>query len=1037
MAVSATKSKLHQEIDQLKEQVRQLETQLRIATEDEAARERTQLLVAVEGSIDGLAIIDLHGQILCANKSFLSIADIDDLERIKGLHFLDVFHSDILKEASEEFLADPSPQDRYEVSLEVRLKSGNLRHIELLFTYSPPAGIVCVCRNVTEKHQAEVALRESEERFRALADASFDWILIHRNGKILQVNRQVEELTIDFTSKRLLDFVPPEYHQQIIDATLSREATIHEAEVMLAEDQRIPVEILSQAVRFNGKSARLAAIRDISARKKAEAHLRYHASILDSLSDAVLTTDLEFKIVSWNKAAQAIYGWQAEEVIGKKMSEIFATEFLDSDRKGSYQALMESGVWLGQVMQKDRNDQQKIILSSVSLIFDSQGQATGVVAVNRDVTESSRTKEALQILESRNQAILNALPDMVFVLDLDLNIVDFSAHDHSKLLLEPDQIIGKNVLSMFGPEHKKKLMAAAKSVVKNGKLEVFEYSLSIDSSQQPGHFEARLVPLEAGRILAVVRDQTEKKQAEDARRVHEANYRSLFEDSRDGVFVCNADGTIISLNPAGCDILGLNVEGPSTHKHSLKSHFREAAVYDQMIDILSIQGHVHEFEATLETIGESELTVRFTATSEKKPDGGLGVIRGILRDTTVQQRLETQLFQAQKMEAIGTLAGGIAHDFNNILAAILGYTELLLQEADGESTLRRSLQEINRAGLRAKELVQQILTFSRQNEHQKRRLQLHLLINENLRFLRATLPATIEIVSNIRDKNCTILGDPVQIHRVVMNLITNSYHAIGDNPGTLTVSLERMVANAGQFDAMSVQEGDEFALITIRDTGSGIDPITQKRIFDPFFTTKPAGKGTGMGLAVVHGIVEAHKGFIELDSTPGNGCEFRVYFPLSQQEAQPEATRNEIIPTGTGHILVVDDEPTLINLCRQMLEKLGYQVSTALNSKEGLADFMSRPKDFDLVITDQVMPEMTGVQLSREIHQCRPELPIVLISGYSEALDIQDLRNCGIIASFNKPLLFAEFAKLVKQVILKAEKNDAVDQVTGGDKSGN
>ena len=383
-----------------------------------------------------------------------------------------------------------------------------------------------------------------------------------------------------------------------------------------------------------------------------------------------------------------------------------------------------------------------------------------------------------------------------------------------------------------------------------------------------------------------------------------------------------------------------------------------------------------------------------------------------------KRRLEFQLVQAQKMEAMGTLAGGIAHDFNNILSAILGYTELALMDASKGQPGKEHLQQILKSGLRAKELVRQILNFSRRAGHERKPIQIGSVIEETLKFLRASLPTTVEIKQEVGEGTGTVLADPTQIRQVLMNLCTNAAHAMRERGGLLKVALERIdLAGDSASGYVGLSPGPYVGLSVI-DTGEGMERGTLERVFEPFFTTKKIGEGTGMGLAMVHGIVKAHGGTITVCSEPGRGSTFHVYLPMMETEAEEEAPGvAKSLPGGKEHILFVDDEKTLTDIGRQFLKHLGYRVTSLTSSLEALEVFKASPDSFHLVITDQTMPKMTGVDLTKAMLSIRPDIPIIICTGFSSQISAQKAKDLGVKRFLMKPLVLPEVAKAVREVL--------------------
>jgi signal transduction histidine kinase/CheY-like chemotaxis protein len=392
-------------------------------------------------------------------------------------------------------------------------------------------------------------------------------------------------------------------------------------------------------------------------------------------------------------------------------------------------------------------------------------------------------------------------------------------------------------------------------------------------------------------------------------------------------------------------------------------------------------------------------------------------VQGIARNITERKLLEAQLRQAQKMEAIGTLASGIAHDFNNILAAILGYSELTLDEVPPASPARQHLQRVIAAGVRAKELVQQILLFSRQTEQARQPLQLSPLVTEALALLRAALPATIELRQALADHVGTVMADPTQIHQVLLNLCTNAAQAMRDTGGVLTVGLDTCERVADMPAGAPHLAPGPYVRLTVRDTGPGMTPAILERIFEPFFTTKDVGEGTGLGLAVVHGIISNHGGAIRVDSAPGYGTTFTVYLPRSDQGTAPDVSSEEAVSTGHECLLFVDDEDMLARLGQTALERLGYEVVVCTSAVEALDTFRVAPERFALVITDHTMPYMTGIDLTHALRRIRPTLPIILCTGSSDLITAEKARTLGIDAFCMKPLLIRDLGRLVRQVL--------------------
>jgi signal transduction histidine kinase/ActR/RegA family two-component response regulator len=384
-----------------------------------------------------------------------------------------------------------------------------------------------------------------------------------------------------------------------------------------------------------------------------------------------------------------------------------------------------------------------------------------------------------------------------------------------------------------------------------------------------------------------------------------------------------------------------------------------------------------------------------------------------------RRKLEARLRQAQKMEAIGTLAGGVAHDFNNILAAMIGYTQLALLDATLTAESKHHLEQVLRGGDRARDLIGQILAFSRQTEQVQKPIDMGQTIRELLRLLRATLPSTIEIRQEIAPGTGTVLADPGQINQVLMNLCTNAAQAMPEKGGILEIRLDEIALHDGYANRQLALPIGAYVRLIVADNGSGMPSEIRERIFDPYFTTKEPGEGTGLGLAMVHGIVKSHRGAIAVYSEPGQGTTFQVYLPRIDEETQPDQATSTSLPGGDERILFVDDEAPLAEIAAYMLERLGYQVVTRTSSLEALATFRADPQAFDLVITDQTMPQMTGLELAGRLLAMRKDLPIILCSGFSSTVNEKSLKDNGISDYIMKPVLIRELAESMRHVLNK------------------
>jgi signal transduction histidine kinase/ActR/RegA family two-component response regulator len=392
----------------------------------------------------------------------------------------------------------------------------------------------------------------------------------------------------------------------------------------------------------------------------------------------------------------------------------------------------------------------------------------------------------------------------------------------------------------------------------------------------------------------------------------------------------------------------------------------------------------------------------------------------LTHEISARERVEIQLLQAQRMEAMGTLAGGIAHDFNNILSPIMAHSEMAIMDLPEGSPIQQNLLQIRKAVERARDLVRQILTFARKREKERIPLKASLTVKEAIKFLKSTIPSTIDIQYNCKTEEDMVLGDPTEMNRIVMNLCTNAAHAMRENGGTLEVILKDEFFGQDNTQFTDLASG-HYLRISVRDTGPGIPPEIIDRIFEPYFTTKGPSEGTGLGLAVVHGIVKNYEGNISVDSEVGKGTTFHVILPLVEEEIPLVDESKAHLPRGNEHLLLIDDEIGIIHTQRLMLERLGYRVTTITDSIEALETFRNNPDEFDLVITDMTMPNMTGKDLAKKLIRIRSDIPIILCTGFSEQINERIAKEIGISAFVMKPIAVRDLANTIREVLTKKQ----------------
>ncbi len=525
-----------------------------------------------------------------------------------------------------------------------------------------------------------------------------------------------------------------------------------------------------------------------------------------------------------------------------------------------------------------------------------------------------------------------------------------------------------------------------------------------------------------------------KNLAEQAREIEalrvkksEARYRLLAENATDAIWVLRlSDFVFTYVSPAMETLLGYPPEAFVKLKMGAyiprkTRHIMSSVIFEELDRESEKGSDPKRFRVVeLEMVHKSgaaiwaEVTARFLRDSDGKPDR----ILGITRDITRRKRMESHIQQAQKMEALGTLAGGIAHDFNNILSSILGFTELArLNVIDDEETCA-NLDQVLAAGLRARDLVRHILTFSRKSDAQKDLVPVVSMVNECLKFIKASTSPDVKTHTRFDREDIFVLADPSQLHQVLMNLFTNAVHAMKETGGTLDVGIQSMQVFDEEMEQIKELKPGTYVQLTVSDTGCGIPAHLLEKIFEPFFTTKVKGEGTGMGLSMVYGIVREMGGSICVYSEPGVGTTFRLMLPEQTRNAQKQVSFDEKeLISGKGKILVVDDEPAIVKWTSQVLTKLGYDVVGAENAQDALEKFSADPMGVDLVLTDQTMPGMTGLELSCAVRINRPDIPVVLCTGFSEGMTPRTIQSYGIADMVMKPMIAGELARIVRDAL--------------------
>lgn len=754
--------------------------------------------------------------------------------------------------------------------------------------------------------------------------------------------------------------------------------------------------------------------------RQSEQRMRLH---IEQTPLAVIEWDTDFRVLQWNPAAVTIFGYTAGEALGQHACFIIpktSRELVDR----AWQDLLAQKGGHRSTNENIRKDGSIICCEWYNTpLTNAEGVVVGVASLAQDISERVRAQEELR--ESRN--FLVEIQRLVHVAgwkyDFRKSAISWSDELYRLLGYAPGAVEPsfERYFSHVHPDDKERVASLYK----------IEDALSLD-------MEYRLVSVDAAVHYIITRtsyeyddegssvcmcgaiaDITGRKLAENAVKTSRDMLEKIFQTCPDTIIFSDAVGDIVAVNDAVEKALGYTPQEVIGESFTLLAPDQSEGmqVLRKVLGDFFEKGFLKDREIIFRNKSGTNIYLECNVSALRDDTGAITGAVSVLRDITERKKMEAQYRQSQKMEAIGTLAGGIAHDFNNILAAIMGYTELSLEDADRGISVQHNLDQILKSAMRARDLVRQILAFSRKDMEARAPLQVSTLIKEALKLLRATLPATIDIREAISSQSALVNANPTQIHQVLMNLCTNAAHAMSENGGVLEIGLSSVfLAERQEADAHDLPEG-AYVKVTVSDTGTGIDPRYIEHIFEPFFTTKEFGKGTGMGLAVVHGIVKSCGGDIRVRSQPGSGATFDVLLPELQDaimEAPPEPPP---LLTGTERILLVDDEKMLLDVGQSMLKSLGYTPIVMLSSTSALEWFQKDPDGFDLVITDMTMPHMTGDRLAQKLMRIRPGIPIIIATGYNEKISEETVRELGIKALVMKPFNRREMSQTIRSVL--------------------
>ena len=895
--------------------------------------------------------------------------------------------------------------------------------------------VMTIIRDITSRKRFEEKLISSEEKYRLIADNSPMGILIHVDGVVRYCGGQVAGLLgydgpEDIMGSHVIEYIHPDDRDFAIERARLRArgkdvAVGYECRLIRQDGTVFPALLYGSRIDYFGENAIQAAFIDISKRKKAEeekelllfqlsaSEVQYR-TLVESSNDAIIVVQ-DGKLVFFNKKLEELLGYDKRNIINKPFTFFIHPDDMHMVAE-NYKLRISGGNAPSTYELRGYSKSGDLIHAEINVVLTEwKGNPASLVFL-RDITDRKKMEETLRESERLHRQLVENADDIIFITDCEgrfelinpiaQRISGYTEHD----------LIGRYFLDLIPGSHKRSVQRFyLRQHIKKVRDTYLEFPIITKSGASLWIGQNVQIITKDDQVIgfqAIARDITARIRAEEALRESEKKFRRIFETSSDTIYLSTIDGTFMDVNPAGEKMFGYTRE--ELLKINITETYHNPDDRDTFIDKMKKEGFVANYPVTLKRRDGTPLECLVTANLIMDKTGSTTGFQGIIRDITEKKRLESQLFHAQKMEAVGALAGGMAHNFNNILVGIMGYSEYLLARKTSEDSDYKALKTINDATIKASNLTRQLLGIGRGGEHKPISLNINEVIKRVLPLATGTFHKSIAIETTFSPKLPVIEGDPGQLEQCLLNIFINARDAM-PNGGVLSIKTYNTVLDEDFVKSHLESRVGDYVVVRVSDSGIGMPSEVREHVFEPFFTTKPHSDGSGLGLSSVYGIIKNHRGFVTVHSEEGEGATFRLYFPSKEGNVHTTHSndiRNRL--SGDETILIIDDEEIVRDTWRDVLEELGYSVLYTDSGKKGVNIFSAQWETIDVVILDCILPEMGGSEVLLKLREIRPDIRILLCSGYGGNERFGSLKDMERVSFIQKPAGITDLTKKIR-----------------------